>query len=119
MDKKLIASELVKIAKDLLSRDMVFDCAVCGGPAPAKKQWYNRDTGYGVCPQCFKEQVEREGLAKAENLYGKAGIHHSIHASDKVAKMTWDECISKAKKNKDVRDPEKLCGWLKSHGPNA
>jgi len=37
----------------------------------------------------------------------------------RVAKMTWEECISKAKKNPDVRDPEALCGWLKNYGPNA
>ncbi len=35
-----------------------------------------------------------------------------------VADMTWDECIAEAKKT-GKRSPEKFCGWLKAHGPNA
>lgn len=35
------------------------------------------------------------------------------------AAQTWEQCISDAQKNPDVKNPEKLCGWLKSHGPNA
>ena len=34
-------------------------------------------------------------------------------------KMTWEECIAEASKDPDVDDPEKLCGWLRYHGPNA
>lgn len=35
------------------------------------------------------------------------------------AAESWEKCISDAEKNPDVKDPEALCGWLKSHGPNA
>ena len=39
---------------------------------------------------------------------------------DYIAKdMTWEECIEAASKNPNVTDPEKLCGWLRAHGPNA
>jgi len=40
-------------------------------------------------------------------------------AHEIISDMTWEQCIADAKKNPDVRDPEALCGWLKSHGPNA
>lgn len=52
------------------------DCCCCGGDAPAYKQWWNRDTGYGCCPSCYDEAVEREGLDAAISHYGHAGIHH-------------------------------------------
>lgn len=53
-------------------------CAVCGGIAPARHQWYNRDTGYGVCPGCFEESIKKEGIEESIRLYGAPGIHHSI-----------------------------------------
>lgn len=57
---------------------MILRCACCGGNAPAKKQWWNRDTGYGVCARCFEWIAKREGREQAEFSYGKPGIHHSI-----------------------------------------
>ena len=56
----------------------MFDCACCGGAAPDYKQWYNQDDEYGVCSECFQMHVEKYGQEKAEDLFGKAGIHHSI-----------------------------------------
>lgn len=53
-------------------------CAVCGGHAPSHKQWWNRDTGYGVCARCFTWVSEREGEAQARECYGVPGVHHSI-----------------------------------------
>jgi len=38
---------------------------------------------------------------------------------DCLSKMSWEECIAEASKDPDVTDPEKLCGWLRAHGPNA
>lgn len=35
-----------------------------------------------------------------------------------MADMTWEECIADAKKT-GKRSPEKFCGWLRWHGPNA
>ena len=40
-------------------------CACCGEKAPAKKQWWNRDTGYGICPACFQRVSAREGREAA------------------------------------------------------
>lgn len=58
---------------------MILQCAVCGGPAPARHQWYNRDTGYGCCPACFEAAVKKDGIEEAIHCYGAPGIHHSIH----------------------------------------
>lgn len=60
-------------------------CACCGGEAPSKKQWWNQDTGYGICARCFTRNVEHEktrlhnenALADLCFAYGVPGIHHS------------------------------------------
>ena len=41
-----------------------------------------------------------------------------LFVSERQADMSWDECIAEAKKT-GKRSPEKFCGWLKYHGPNA
>ncbi len=59
-------------------------CACCGGIAPSKKQWWNRDTGCGVCANCFRSVIEHEfsTFKNAEAidyaLNGKPGLHHSL-----------------------------------------
>ncbi len=60
-------------------------CASCSGLAPAKKQWFNQDTGYGICPRCWSKVLGRElivrgpieGLTWALKCYGLPGKHHS------------------------------------------
>lgn len=53
-------------------------CSVCGGQAPSRRQWWNQDHGFGICPRCFQAAVKREGLAETIASYGSPGIHHSI-----------------------------------------
>jgi hypothetical protein len=68
---------------------MIFDlvCAVCGGPAPARKQWWNRDTGFGVCPGCFVLVTEKQGLEEAVLCFGHPDVHHSlVDGRSRVAK---------------------------------
>ena len=36
-----------------------------------------------------------------------------------LVKMTWEQCIAEARKDPDVTDPEKLCGWLRYYGPHG
>ena len=57
-------------------------CAVCGQFAPGK-QWWNQDTGFGICPRCFQEVSQKEGKESAEQSYGKVGTHHSTEKEDK------------------------------------
>ena len=56
---------------------VALSCACCGEYCRGK-QWWNRDDGYGVCAQCFREEVARSGQIEAERLYGVPGVHHSI-----------------------------------------
>lgn len=58
-------------------RIKILSCACCGQAAPALKQWWNRDTGYGACSECFNRMKEKEGLEQAIENYGQPGIHHS------------------------------------------
>lgn len=52
-------------------------CAVCGD-STAGRQWWNRDTGYGICEPCAAKWSKRDTPERFEELYGKAGVHHSI-----------------------------------------
>lgn len=54
------------------------ECATCGGFAPAFKQWWNRDTGYGVCARCYSESVQKYGEEVSIDYFGQSGVHHSI-----------------------------------------
>ena len=61
-------------------------CACCGGEAPAKKQWFNQDKGYGICANCFRLNVKHEikvlgqkdALQEMIRAYGKPGEHHTL-----------------------------------------
>jgi hypothetical protein len=53
-------------------------CCVCGDAAPAHKQWWNHDTGFGICPTCYARQLAKEGQEAAEHCYGLPNVHHSL-----------------------------------------
>lgn len=57
-------------------------CACCGSDAGHWAQWFNQDTGYGICRRCvdWSRSPERakhwEGEENFERTYGVAGIHY-------------------------------------------
>lgn len=53
------------------------ECCCCGGSAPALKQWWNRDTGYGLCGKCAIYIKGRSDYDPNEftQCYGEQGIH--------------------------------------------
>lgn len=53
-------------------------CACCGGDAPANKQFWNQDTGYGLCPRCALEMTEQEGAQYMRDTYGIAEVHYTL-----------------------------------------
>lgn len=55
-----------------------FTCCCCDEEAPGYRQWWNRDTGYGICQRCFEKSVDRFGMVESIDLYGEPGIHHSV-----------------------------------------
>lgn len=58
------------------ARARALDCACCGGDAGRWQQWFNQDTGFGLCVRCA-EWVHGRGMAPDAivSTYGKPGIH--------------------------------------------
>lgn len=51
-----------------------FECCCCGG-GHLGRQWHNRDTDYGICPQCATEQAAHTPPERMRELYGIEGVH--------------------------------------------
>jgi hypothetical protein len=52
-------------------------CCVCGGDAGRFQQWWNRDTGFGVCAKCIA-RIRALGKTTEEEIrfcYGVEGTH--------------------------------------------
>ena len=73
------------VEKALESPIRTMECAVCG-EATKGRQWWNRDTGYGVCSKCIKWLREtkkstgkpRESEEQIRDYYGMEGIHFNV-----------------------------------------
>lgn len=50
----------------------------CCGQVTRGRQWWNRDTGYGVCPKCADFIAERETPEEMASAYGERGVHYAI-----------------------------------------
>ena len=64
--------------REQLPKVLRLQCCSCGEPAPAFKQWWNRDTGFGICAKCFLKWTARDGLEDALQCCGRPGVHHSL-----------------------------------------
>ena len=64
--------------REQLPKVITLECCCCGQPAPAFKQWWNRDTGYGICATCYRRITAKEGCVEALHRYGHSGVHHSL-----------------------------------------
>lgn len=56
-------------------------CACCGSDAGRWKQWFNQDSGYGVCARCVDWIMDRErrtpmGPAEFRRTYGVPGVNY-------------------------------------------
>lgn len=49
-------------------------CACCGESTKGRQYW-NRDTGFGLCDSCADYIEEKEGKEYLVQNYGKDGIH--------------------------------------------
>lgn len=92
MNDQMMAREVMEVSRDLAALDA--------------DPWISADQVELVCAAC----------AASMRSKGIKAVRASVL---RKSKMTWQQCIDKAKKNPDVKDPEKLCGWLKNYGPNA
>lgn len=63
------------------------ECCCCGGVAPALAQWWNRDTGYGLCGRCARMIQARADYNAEEftSCYGIEGVHWFREGSDASA----------------------------------
>ena len=96
MRTAVIAKELRAIAEELMN---------------GADTWITEEQMREICPACANKMASQNiKRVRASVIMG---------ALFRKADMTWEECIEEAKKKKNVKDPEKLCGWLRWHGPNA
>ena len=61
-----------------MKRPKLMTCSCCGSGCMCR-QWFNRDTGYGLCASCAN-WIEGRG-ATAEEMksnYGVRGVHYDI-----------------------------------------
>lgn len=52
-------------------------CACCNAGCMGR-QWWNRDTGFGLCPDCAKLIEEKEGPDELRSGYGVRGTHFDV-----------------------------------------
>ena len=52
-------------------------CCCCDASTQAYAQWWNRDTGYGLCGRCAVWLMSRPDYNEVEftDRYGHAGVH--------------------------------------------
>jgi hypothetical protein len=56
-------------------------CCVCG-TGTRGVQWWNRDTGYGICTPCGEREALRESPTVMQSYYGVRGVNYSVPSSD-------------------------------------
>jgi len=56
------------------------DCACCGQETYAR-QWWNQDTGYGLCDRCAKMIIAKDGPEYTNQCYGRKGEHYLIDSN--------------------------------------
>ena len=53
------------------------ECCCCGQETRGR-QWWNRDTGYGLCAKCAVHAKKGYDAEEMESCYGKEGIHYNV-----------------------------------------
>jgi hypothetical protein len=89
-------------------------CATCGQPARGK-QWWNRDTGYGVCDSCVTEQLETCGKQYVVECYGKPGKHHSMPPRPEQ----FREAFGKVYAVRLITGSEAMANFYLEHNPDC
>jgi hypothetical protein len=61
----------------IMTNIRTLECAVCGAPC-RNRQWWNRDTGYGVCTPCGDRETAKHGAEEVADYYGVNGINWGV-----------------------------------------
>jgi hypothetical protein len=48
----------------------------CCGMSTKGRQWWNRDTGYGICGSCVGEEKKRNDAIGIKASYGEKNVHY-------------------------------------------
>lgn len=63
-------------------------CCCCAGSTTGR-QWYNRDTGYGLCTKCAdwiasrpRKMTEPPTADEMQSLYGVRGTHYDLPVTE-------------------------------------
>jgi hypothetical protein len=75
-------SQWIESEKDLVfaalceAQSIITLTCCCCGTSTHGRQWYNRDTGYGLCPKCAKWIATRETPETMQSNYGTPEVHY-------------------------------------------
>lgn len=50
----------------------------CCGETTRGRQWWNRDTGWGLCSKCIDYCARGETPETMKDLYGVRGVHYDV-----------------------------------------
>lgn len=50
----------------------------CCGESTIGRQWWNRDTGFGLCADCIPFVSRGESAEGLQSTYGTRGVHYDI-----------------------------------------
>jgi hypothetical protein len=65
------------IAREQTKQIRWLTCCCCGSETRGR-QWWNRDTGYGLCPACIPLCSRCATPEDMGSLYGVRGVHYDI-----------------------------------------
>lgn len=91
-------------------------CCCCGEDAGRWHQWWNRDTGYGVCLRCVTwfRQDERETEDEIKDLYGVEGVNWGAIIEANGHKVRAVACFEATKAGED-----KANAWMAKNPTHA
>ena len=71
-------------AAEINKRIKWLECSCCGTHTLGR-QWWNQDTGYGICTKCWRRFYKNEGTS----IFGERGVHFAIKIpKDALKKLT-------------------------------
>lgn len=121
-DLKTAKQEIAEARRHYRPKELI--CACCGKHTKGR-QWYNRDTGYGLCPNCYTWLKERKSDYEIQVSYGHHGIHFCIEdktmnrAEQQVAELnhgqvSWTDLLTEANEIGEAYDQDwdAECTWF-------
>ena len=67
-----------KIIASMMSAPVRYLTCACCGSETRGRQWWNRDTGYGLCLNCIKLVSSKISAEEMKSCYGYDGVNYNI-----------------------------------------